>query len=57
MCDEVGPIELCDLLLWMVIVVEADWILAPSFSWTQGISGSLSCSDWYCCHGTCSTDA
>jgi hypothetical protein len=57
MCDEVGHIELCDLLLWMVIVTEAGWILAPSFSWTQGISGSLSCGDWYRCHGTCSTDA
>jgi hypothetical protein len=28
--DEVEPIPLCDLLLWMMIVAEAGWILAPS---------------------------
>jgi hypothetical protein len=41
--DDLEPIALCDLLPWMTIVAEAGWILAPSFSWTQGISGSLLC--------------
>jgi hypothetical protein len=55
--DAVEPIALCDSLIWMMIVVEAGWILAPSFSWTQGISDSLSCGGWYYCHTTCNTEA
>jgi hypothetical protein len=30
---EAMPIALCDLILWMRIVVEASWSLAPSSSW------------------------
>jgi hypothetical protein len=37
-----------------MIVVEATWSLAPSFFWIHGIWGSLLCSGWYHCHGTCS---
>jgi hypothetical protein len=55
--NEVGPIALCDLLLWMMIVAEVGWILAPSFSWTKGISDSLSCGDWYHYCGTYSMEA
>jgi hypothetical protein len=36
--NEVEPTALCDSLPWMMIVAEDGWILAPSFSWTQGIS-------------------
>jgi hypothetical protein len=41
--DETVLIALCDSLLWMMIVVEAGWSLAPSVSWIQGILGSLLC--------------
>jgi hypothetical protein len=30
---EVVPIALCNLLLWIRIVVKANWSLGPSFSW------------------------
>jgi hypothetical protein len=52
--DEAMLIALCDSLLWMMIVAEADWTLAPSFSWIQGIWGSILCGSWYRCHGTLS---
>jgi hypothetical protein len=55
--NKVGPIALCDLLLWMMIVAEVGSILAPSFSWTKGIPGSLSWGDWYHYCGTYSTEA
>jgi hypothetical protein len=54
--DEAEPITLCVLLLWKIIVVEALLILAPYFSWTQGILDNLSCGGWYPCRGTCNTE-
>jgi hypothetical protein len=53
----VVPIALCDLLLWMKIVVKAGWSLAPSFSWIQGILGNLLCDGWCHCRGTYNTEA
>jgi hypothetical protein len=50
-------IALCNSLLWMMIFVEVHWSLAPSFSQTQGMLGSLLCGGWYRCHGTCSMEA
>jgi hypothetical protein len=54
---EVVPIASCDSLLWMMIVVEATWSLAPSFFWIQGIWGDLLCGGWYRYHGTCNMEA
>jgi hypothetical protein len=55
--DEVVSIVLCDSLLWMMIVAEVGWSFAPSFSWIQGISVSLSYGGLYHCRGTCNTEA
>jgi hypothetical protein len=54
---EAVPIALCDSLLWMMIVAEVGWSFAPSFSWIQGISVSLSYGGLYHCRGTCNTEA
>jgi hypothetical protein len=34
---DVRAIALCDSLLWMMIVAETTWSLAPSFIWTRGV--------------------
>jgi hypothetical protein len=39
--DEAGPIALCGLPLWRMIVANVAWSLAPSFFWTREIWGNL----------------
>jgi hypothetical protein len=49
-----GPITLCGLPLWRMIVAKTAWSLTPFFFWTQGIWGNLSCDGWFHFHDTCS---
>jgi hypothetical protein len=40
---EVMTIALCDSLLWLMVVAQAAWSLAPFFFWTRGKWDNLLC--------------
>jgi hypothetical protein len=43
-----------DFLLWVVVVVKVEWVLAPFSTWFQQKWGNLCFGGWFHCRGTCS---